>query len=395
MFYEFDPCRGKFGSPTGKLDATQLTTVLRESGYMPKTRTRQQQVFASVPRLQRSDGSYGFLEFLQIMYDLRQQDRERLRKIVDNKVHHNEDVVPLRNLGELLIECGVMPRNPDERAAMKNLVEAEDQEDVGVLTRDEVVALCQQIKNKVRRMQREREKQYVLSSGWNENNLAEFRTAFQTFDEDMSESLERGELSRAIELLKGRYWQTQGDMDLMLVALGIDPSKEIKVNFLTFLRMLKMLEEAEARWQQGAGIGFTREQTDRLHSAFRGLQPDGTGDSIRREVVEKALSETGPKWIQKSHLMDVLRAVGQESPQVEFAVFLKYMKSLQAHSDGSFEEFVGDVLAWEDEDSENFSGQMVRKTTMKGDVEQAAKAVAMGLIGGSKQRFGFSGGKRE
>lgn len=350
MCYEYDPCSGKFGSSEGVLNEFQMITVLRESGYMPKTKQKQQSVWRTLPTIMRPDGTFTFMEFLQIMNRLRECDRERLRRIIDNKLTHSSNVIRMGDLGDLLTECGVLSCTADERAEIKLLMEDSDHEDSGVLTRDEVVILCQRIKAKVRGMQREREKQYVLSSGWNEQNFADFRSAFQTFDEDMSEILERDELMKAIEVLKGTYFFSPGNMELIFVALGIDHTKDIKVNFLMFLRMLKMLEETEARQQLGANNGFTRGQTDKLYGTFKALDPgaDITEGTVKRDTVEKAILQCGSKWLGKPHLVEVARNISQEPQHMEFGAFLRHMKVLEGHAEGAFENFVDDLLAWED-----------------------------------------------
>merc|ERR1712228_813800 len=115
--------------------------------------------------------------------------------------------------------------------------------------------LCQRMSARLRILQRERERAYVLAAGWTEQHFGEFRSAFQALDEDMSEFLDRDELMKAVDLLKDRYWQSSGNMSQILVVLGFDSTTEvqegIKVDFLTFLRMLKMLDDGENRRQQG------------------------------------------------------------------------------------------------------------------------------------------------
>lgn len=352
MFHEYDPCSGKYGCSKGSMDETQLVTVLRESGYMPKTRARQVALGTMISKAMRPDGSFEFNEFLQIMQNLRELDRERLRKSIEAHIfqtfgRQGLQAMAVSDLGELLSECGVMPRTQDERIEIRALIEDSDREGSGMLTRDEVVVLCQRVNAKVRAMMHERERQYVLHSGWTETNFAEFRSAFQNFDEDMSEVLERDELMKAVEVLKGTYWQSQGSMRLMFMALGINPEIKIEVNFLTFLHLLKMLDDSEGRRHQGALIGFSRDQSDKLYSAFSSLEPESAG-TVRRETVQQAVEAATARHITKLQLLEPLRILGQEPPQIEFVAFLRTMKIVEGVMDNecSFEECVEDVLSW-------------------------------------------------
>jgi len=346
MFHEYDPCSGCYGSSTGSLDEAQVIVVLRESGYMPKTRQKQNALVEVLQKVKRQDATIGFTEFLSVVHRLREMDRERLRRIVDTRVPDRSGVVATSDVTELLHDCGIEPRNPAEHGEIAALVEDFQETGSGALAREEVVVLCQRIAAKLRVMRHERERQYVLSVGWTEQHFCEFRTAFQVFDEDMSEVLERDELMKAVELLKGHYWQSTQNINLMFVALGIDPNKEIRVNFLTFLRLLKMLDESEARRQQGAAAGFGRERTDKLFSCFQALEPESNG-TVHRDTLARAVTGATARWIAKVQIDEVHRALGQEPMQVEFAGFLRSMKVVEALVEADLEECIDDMIGWQ------------------------------------------------
>lgn len=349
QFHEYDPCSGKWGNETGFLDQAQVLTVLRESGYMPKKCDKQATLLNMVKEATQARGTIGFPEFLKIMEQCVEWDRERLRKAFDLHKFHNTGMVTRAELADLLADCGIVPATAHEQEEVTALAEESDSEGFKSLLREEFVVLCQRIHSKLRSMQQERERQYVASAGWTEAHYTEFRSAFQIFDEDMSEVLEREELLKAVELLRGHYWQSSANINLMLVALGIDPHKEIKVNFLTFLRMLRMLEEGEVRRQQGMAVGFGRDRTDRLFSAFQSLQPESMG-YVKRERLERALEGVSPdrsRWLGKAQYADVIRAMVQEvgqAPQVEFPTFLRIMKTIENAIEHDFDECVDDVL---------------------------------------------------
>jgi len=350
MFHEYDPCSGKYGSRSGSLDEQQVITVLRESGYMPKTRSRQATAGSMIRTGLRADGTMGFQGFLNIMHTLREWDRERLRKAIDTNLPDRSGVISWADLPGLLPDCGVAPKTPDERAVVHALMEDCTHSGSGLLAREEVVILCQRIAARMRLMQHERERQYVLSAGWTKQHFSEFRGAFQIFDEDMSEVLERDELMKAVELLKGHYWQSDQNINLMFVALGIDPNKDIKVNFLTFLRMLKMLDESEALRQQGAEIGFGRDRSDKLFSCFQALEPESAAAgnrTVKRDTLYQKLSGGILQFISKVQVAEVLRVLSEEPAQVEFPAFLRIMKLLEGQAEGNFEDMVDCILTYQ------------------------------------------------
>merc|ERR1739848_984409 len=97
---------------------------------------------------------------------------------------------------------------------------------------------------------------------------------------------------------------------------GIDTSKDIKVDFLTFLRMMKMLDESESRRQLGATIGFTRERTDMLYSIFQAMEPESDG-TLSRRLLENIVSGFAHSLTMTQHA-EIMRMVSQDPPQIEF-----------------------------------------------------------------------------
>ncbi|CAE8605837.1 unnamed protein product, partial [Polarella glacialis] len=166
-----------------------VITVLRESGYMPKVQSRQLAVKQMIQQLMRQNGTLGFQEFMKIMNFLRELDRDRLRKVIDD--HSDGDcVVAAKEVGAFLRVCNVLGKGMTERPDLKALLG--DSDGRRFLGREDVVILCQRVAAQLRVTQHERERQYVLSAGgWNESHFVEFRKSFQLFDDDMSEVLER------------------------------------------------------------------------------------------------------------------------------------------------------------------------------------------------------------
>lgn len=329
QFHEYDPASAKYGSSTGRLEEQQFMAVVRESGYMPKTRARQTGLTHSFQDLQRGDHTIGFDAFLSIMQKLRDHDRERLWRVLETRLR--DGLITHAELFDVLPDCGITCRNVDEEHEVRAMMEEHDVDGLGVYSGEECVPLLQVMSRKMRMIQHECERQYVMSAGWSIQHFVEFRHAFQHFDEDMSEYLDCDELMKAVELLRGSYWQSQQNIDLMFVALGIDTSQEIKVNFLTFLRMMKMLDESETRRQQGAIMGFSRDKTDMLYSIFQALEPERDGTLSRRLLEQVIVGLSGS--LTQTQLQDIMRMLSQDPQHIEFRSFLRVMKSLDGVMD--------------------------------------------------------------
>jgi len=345
MFHDYDPCSGKYGSASGALREAQAIKVIRESGYMPKLRPKQTALTATVHEKLGPDGTLGFKEFLQIMHQLRELDRERLRRAFDIRCGVANGTLPQHEATTLLEDCGCVPRTADEKAELEAILVDIDDEGAEVLSSEDFVSLCQRMTAQMRVFQHERERQFILGAGWSEKGFAEFHHAFNVFDEDMSEVLERDELMKAVELLKGQYWQSSGNMNMMLMALGIDPHRDINVNFLTFLRMLKMLDESETRRQQGEAVGYKRDITDLLFTSYQALEPLSEG--LTKATFQNALM-VGCRNYKGAQLQESLNQLQSEPAQVEFTSFLRVIKVLEALIENDFDEFIADVQGWED-----------------------------------------------
>lgn len=345
QFYEYEPVSGKYGSPSGALSEVQVITVLRETGYMPKSASRQNSLASMVQEMMGPDGTLSFMDFLAIMQKLREHDRERLRKIFETRKDWSQGYLSLDEIFEALPLCGLVPRNKEERYEVRALLEEFDEDGLGILSSDDCVVVCQQLARKFKLMQNERERQYVVSAGWTDKHFAEFRQAFWSLDEDMSEVLERDELTKAVELLRGSYWQTVGTLDSMLVALGMDPNKEVKVNFLVFLRMLKMLDDSESRRQQGQLLGFPQERTDAMYTFFQSLEPESDG-RCSRALLEQVLKSVTISKIQQDELQRILK---QEPLQVEFKAFLLLTKAIDGFSEVEIDDCLQEMKHWASE----------------------------------------------
>merc|ERR1711907_625857 len=122
---------------------------------------------------------------------------------------------------------------------------------------------------------------------------------------------------------------------------------EVQVNFLCFLRMLKMLDESENRRQQGAMVGFSRDRTDKLYSAFQALEPESSGalPTVNRRVLEQVLEHVS-RTLPKVQLGEILQMLNQGPMQVQFTAFLRIMRVMEGMVENQFEACIRDILGW-------------------------------------------------
>merc|ERR1719229_739833 len=132
----------------------------------------------------------------------------------------------------------------------------------------------------------------------------------------------------------------------MFKALGVDRAKEVKVNFLTFMRMIKMLNESEARRQHGSMVGFGRDRTDKIFGLFQKLERsrDFSDPGLPKARIEHMLANLSARWISKMQQAELIRVLNQEPSQVDFGGFLRLMKALETMVSDSYEECVDDLL---------------------------------------------------
>merc|ERR1719401_3295846 len=112
-----------------------------------------------------------------------------------------------------------------------------------------------------------------------------------------------------------------------------------------------MLDESEALRQQGAELGFGRDRSDKLFSCFQALDPYSSGaagsTSVRREMLQHKLAGGAGQFVSKTQLVEVLRQLSEEPVQVEFAAFLRIMKTLEGQVEGDFDECIDNILKFQ------------------------------------------------
>ncbi|CAK0873693.1 unnamed protein product, partial [Prorocentrum cordatum] len=236
----------------------------------------------------------------QVCLALRELDRERLRRLIDTHATGRSGVIDRHELPELLVKCGVVADD-----VVRSWEVAAEIEDAGSQLEVQRARCHRPLVARGRghfepedaarsAAQRELERQYMVAVGWSAERVAECRRAFEQFDESMGDVLTESELLKP-RRARGRYAPLVRDLDVAFLALSLDTSVEVRVDFLTFMRIMKMLDESEARRGMAGMLGFGDESSDRIIGIYQKLsdQHGFSAAGLPRSVVEQASRPSG------------------------------------------------------------------------------------------------------
>lgn len=339
VFHKYD--KASHGTSKDALALRQVINVLRECGFMPKSAQRQAALRAHIAQVESPGGLLSFKDFLAVLLPIRDADRERIRKVLDSRGKH---VVPTNEVLDVLLMHNLAPQAFLRQPLATDLLHESDSRGSGFFSRDEIVLLSQKVSLTARVIQAEKERQFFLSTGWTERHYLELRTVFQVFDEDFNEYLDHKELLKVVLMLKGRAIN-EGILHLesVLADLGIDTSREVKVNFFTFVQILKAIDDSETRHHITAFVGLSRETVDRLLDSFRNREPEHEG-CVARETVAKILAKVMRDHVAMPKIREIMgHILGSNSLPVRFPQFLLVVRSLKMFADGDFDHCLRQV----------------------------------------------------
>lgn len=345
-FHEYNPSRGYWGSSSGFVQESQVLLLFRDSGLVPKSQAKVVQMRSMLQHHLRPDGTISFPDFLKVVNFLKELEKDKVGKIIDDHTDQN-CCIPAREVCTFFRVCGFISKVQAERMEVQELVDQGDGQGSKYLGRAPIIDIWIRLHALLKETAVERERQYVLTNGgWTEYDYIDFKKAFHRFDEDMSDMLERDELVQAMDLLRGNVWRTQSSVNMMLSACGVDSERDVKVNFMSFLRLLKLIDEVETRHNLGITMGYSPERTDRLYSGFQALDQEGHG-SVQKATLANAMRKATAKWCSPTQLSEALFPLGSNSAPVNFQGFLKVVKALENVVEGDWEECLDDICAWE------------------------------------------------
>jgi len=214
------------------------------------------------------------------------------------------------------------PRTANEVLEVKTLIDEFDEDGSGEVDHKEFVELCRFVSEKLHKVQREVERQTAVRFGWTDKYFEELRGAFMVLDGDSSETLEFDEMIQAVESFRSTCFRE--DLNHVMQEAGVSfEQKASKVDFLSFMKIVKALEDRESQRLVARKYGFEGESLNHLRTAFRNLGPNEEG-LVPRDKLKPLLLDGDD---DSSFSAEIQRELTSTQPlKVGFEVFSKFMK---------------------------------------------------------------------
>jgi len=313
----------------GQLSSSQVVNAIRDSGVVPRSRggIASIQDALQLECSMSNDEMVDFQKFLRVVQRLVVHDRFWLLKIFEKHDSQRRGALSLAEAHTALVtDCGIVLRTSEEASNIAASIEEFDEDCSGAVGRDEFLELCRFVFQRVHKIQREVERQHAARYGWNDEQIEELRSAFILLDENNSETLEHNEVVGAIDVLQR---SSREDVRTLFVELGLDPyHKDTLVDFLKFLRMMKILDDRETHRQIGARLGLKEDVICSLRASFQELHPN-SDFVVPREVIVKVLGND-PKLVDKKRLVNIQRELSSQPAMMGFEAYMRVMKNLDA-----------------------------------------------------------------
>lgn len=141
--------------------------------------------------------------------------------------------------------------------------------------------------------------------------IAEFRTAFEMFDQDGGGDISLGELGRAMNVLG---WNPTG-CELKEIINTFDKDGKGTMNFDEFLDLM-------ANWMQG---DKTKSTEDELKEAFRVFDKDGSG-YIEWEELKYVMQTTGEEPLTEKEVTEMMEEADKDGDgKIDYEEFVAMM----------------------------------------------------------------------
>lgn len=269
---------------SGALDLDELKEYLAEVGLMPKVRSDAVHVDGILAEMEESGhDEVSFADVLALIQRLRaalhSQKRDEMKTLFDSYDRDRSGDLSLREVSRMLLDLGLQPKNRDEQDEIQKMMAEVDEDGSMELNFEEFLLLFQRINEKLKAMQREKERERAHELSFSEMQLADLRYAFDALDTDGSGLLEVSEIRRALQLM-GKKVSSEKLWDMIT---EVDDDNSGELDFTEFLQLVKrmdtdatFLESAEDD-EQGARKTINAER--------RGAQFSRSGDSaVMREL---------------------------------------------------------------------------------------------------------------
>jgi Ca2+-binding EF-hand superfamily protein len=306
------------------VSAASAALVIRECGLAPRNPTQKHIMATIIGEEADNSGNIDFKTLIKIGERLRHEDRQWLHRIFHKHDHRQAGALTLNEVTHALGECGIRARTSHETAEIKSLIDEFDEDASGDVDQEEFVDLFRFVSEKLHKVQREVERQAAVRFGWSDKHFEDLRNTFMALDQDASEALEIHEMTKAVENLASNHLRV--DINPVLAEVDVPQSSKgvAKIDFLTFMKIMKALEDRESMRLIAKRHGFEGESVNRLRAAFKELSPNEemlvSRESLKHLLVD-GVSESS------TMMTEIQRELTNGHPaKVNFDVFVKFMK---------------------------------------------------------------------
>lgn len=300
--------------------------VVRECGLAPKNPAQRMLISTVVGEEADEEGNIDFKALLRIREKLREHDTQWLHRIFYKHDCNRSGGLSLMEVHSAMQEMGIQPRTEHESLELRALIDEFDEDCSGEVDREEFVNLFRFVCEKLHKVQREVERQTAVLYGWSDKHFDDLREIFMNLDQDASETLEVHEMMQAIENLQTSHLRE--DINPVMQEAGLPQDSEgIKVDFLSFMKIMKALEDREAQRVVAKKYGYEgAENVSRLRAAFKELSPNQEG-YVSKENVKSLLADGEANDKYSKAYADLQKELMSCHPsKVDFEVFVRFMK---------------------------------------------------------------------
>lgn len=148
----------------------------------------------------------------------------------------------------ILEDFDLLPKTREEQDEIKAILAEIDIDGSGNLGFDEFQMLMQRVRQQLQRLQRDQERECSASLGFNDDQMRDFRKAFETLDPDGSGSLTIGDVRQVMRLLH----QNISSDELRDIFEQLDEDVSGEMEFCEFLHFMKLVEDGKDQLKRPA-----------------------------------------------------------------------------------------------------------------------------------------------
>jgi len=218
-----------------------------------------------------AEGVLTFKQLLELLDPIRRQEQTASQEVFEAHCR-NTGGLSLLGCQRALRDCVVMPKGETEGQEIEALIQEFDEDGSGEVDRDEFERLVQHVTERLRTLRREAERQRVFEHNWSEEKYREYRLAFITHAEGMSDSLSWARIGEAVEQINNRWPREEVTFTLSELS---EPGQTVDI--LTFFDVMVAMEGYDDSLNIALRAGIEQEAAENLCKEWRRLKPSKEG----------------------------------------------------------------------------------------------------------------------